>query len=128
MLVEIFPFIVHSILHNVLISTSQIGAGDININRWLMVVVETVNDEPGASSIRVPLCVSDVSGVETESLSGSWVSSGEENEENIVVSIKERLWFNFNGVQIHQVHATFIIRNQSPTVIWFGWCRKCCYK
>jgi hypothetical protein len=63
-----------------------------------MVVVKTVNDESGASGIRVPLCVSDVSGVEAESLSGSWVSSGEENEENIVISIEEWLWFNFNGV------------------------------
>jgi hypothetical protein len=116
-------------LHNIVVSTSQVSTGDVNVDWWLMVVVESVDDESGTSSIRVPVGVSHVGSVEAQSLTGCWVSASEKHEEHVVVSVESRLGFQFDWVQVHQVHATFIVGNQSPAMIWIvAWCGVGCGK
>jgi hypothetical protein len=75
-------------LHNVVVSTSQVGTGDVNIDWRSVVVVESVDDESGASSVRVPVGGSDVGGVEAQSLTSCWVSASEKNKEHIDVSVE----------------------------------------
>lgn len=67
------------------------------------------------------------SGSLQQSLANRWISSREQNEENVSIWIECRLRFKINWIWIHQVHATFSISNQSPPVRRFSkWRSKRC--